>query len=181
LVDLFEKILELVAVEIRILIALFAFYLLAVKWDRCRHLRSIWEASMQLRRLHKIKHPAEKMLKLRTIDPFVFEEMLLTAFKKRGYKIKRNKRYTGDGGIDGMVFIKGHWHAIQAKRYTNHINLKDVKKLSQICRRDQLKGLFIHTGKTGAKSREAAQQCPLIQIISGDKVLKLLSWPRKKK
>lgn len=151
-----------------------ALLFVAIKWDQCRHARTILEASAQLRRLKKIDQASFRMAHLRKVDPFVFEEMLLTAFKKRGYKIRRNKRYTGDGGIDGHVRIKGQWHAIQAKRYKNHIKLQDVKELSEVCRQRRLKGLSIHTGKTGAASRVAAQNCQRIQMISGSKLLKLL-------
>ncbi|MEX6059375.1 restriction endonuclease [Enterobacter hormaechei] len=38
---------------------------------------------------------------LRKIDPFVFEELLLEGFEAHGFRTIRNKRYTGDGGIDG--------------------------------------------------------------------------------
>ena len=149
-------------------------YLLAAQWDKSRHIRFVWQASINLRRLHKLGEPWEQFAFLREVNPFVFEEMLLTAFKRKGHKIRRNKRYTGDGGIDGMVRLKGQWYAIQAKRYKNHINAKDVAELSRICRRRDVKGLFIHTGKTGSKSRQLAQSCPLVQIVSGKKLLKIL-------
>ncbi|WP_192840691.1 restriction endonuclease, partial [Enterobacter hormaechei] len=42
---------------------------------------------------------------LRKIDPFVFEELLLEGFEAHGFRTIRNKRYTGDGGIDGQVII----------------------------------------------------------------------------
>lgn len=151
-------------------------YLLAVKWDKARHFRFVLYASSHLKMLSKIQEPWEKYEFLRGVNPFVFEEMLLTAFKRKGWKIKRNKRYTGDGGIDGMVKFKGHWCAIQAKRYKNHINPQDVAELSRICHQRSVKGLFIHTGKTGAKSLELANRCPRVQIVSGKKMLKLLEF-----
>ncbi len=160
--------------EFWIAAVLVIFVLLATKWDQCKHLICIVDAGMQLKRLHKIKTPSEKLARLRGVNPFTFEEMLLTAFKKRGYKIRRNKRYTGDGGIDGHVLIKGQWYALQAKRYSHYINPKDVKKLSYVCRDRGIKGLFIHTGKTGKASIEASSRCPRIQIISGNRLLKLL-------
>lgn len=148
-------------------------YFLVLKWDKCRHYRFIWQASNELKRLSKIKEPWKKYDFLREVNPFVFEEMILTAFKRRGWKIKRNKRYTGDGGIDGMVRFKGQWCAIQAKRYKGYINAKDVLELSRICNHRDVKGLFIHTGKTGGKSRHLAERCPRVQIVSGKKMLAL--------
>ncbi|HHX8430837.1 TPA: hypothetical protein ACVO1V_002940 [Legionella pneumophila] len=42
--------------------------------------------------------PSRFFAYIRTIDPFVFEELILIAFKSRGLKVIHNKRYTGDGG-----------------------------------------------------------------------------------
>ncbi|HCF30762.1 MAG TPA: hypothetical protein DEV81_27020, partial [Cyanobacteria bacterium UBA11049] len=38
---------------------------------------------------------------LRRLDPYVFEELLLTCCQDQGWEIERNFRYTNDGGIDG--------------------------------------------------------------------------------
>ncbi|EPO2651139.1 restriction endonuclease, partial [Klebsiella pneumoniae] len=58
-----------------------------------------------------------KIAYLRKIDPFTFEELLLEGFESHGFRTIRNKRYTGDGGIDGQVIIGKHRYLIQAKRY----------------------------------------------------------------
>lgn len=50
---------------------------------------------------------------LRRIDPLVFEELVLSALARRGYAILRNERYSGDGGIDGRVWINGQCRLIQ--------------------------------------------------------------------
>jgi len=44
---------------------------------------------------------------LRKIDPYVFEELLLEALLSKGFKITRNKRYSGDGGIDWQSLLQG--------------------------------------------------------------------------
>lgn len=111
---------------------------------------------------------------LRKIDPFVFEEMLLTCFKERGLKIKRNKRYTGDGGIDGRIWIKRKMYFIQAKRYKSYINKKHVEDFINLCQKKKKKGLFIHTGKTGAKSKELFYQSNDIYVISGNLLISLI-------
>ena len=54
---------------------------------------------------------------LRKINPYVFEELLLLAFERRGMRVIRNSRYSGDGGLDGQVLIDGERWLIQAKRY----------------------------------------------------------------
>ncbi|MCK8275588.1 restriction endonuclease, partial [Erwinia amylovora] len=37
------------------------------------------------------------------------------------------------------------------------------------------RGLFIHTGRTGEKSREVSQATPQLRIISGQRLLALLA------
>lgn len=100
----------------------------------------------------------ETILFLRKIDPFVFEEILLSSFKKIGYKIKRNKRYTGDGGSDGKVWIKNKMYHIQAKRYKSYIKNKDMVDFIYLIRREKSKGMFIHTGVMGKKTKELAEK-----------------------
>lgn len=112
---------------------------------------------------------------LRKIDPFVFEELVLYAFKCNGFKIKRNKKYTGDGGIDGRVKINQQQYLIQVKRYTNYINPSHVEQFAHVCKNQKKLGFFVHTGKTGSSAKEISNNHPNIKIISGDKLVKLLT------
>ncbi len=107
------------------------------------------------------------------VNPFVFEEMILTALKKSGHRIKRNKRYTGDGGIDGQCWIHGKHYLIQAKRYSHYIDPQQVKAFAAICEQRQAQGLFVHTGKTGQLSRFVTTK--RIEMISGHKLVSLLN------
>ena len=95
--------------------------------------------------------PSRLFAYIRTIDPFVFEELLLIAFKSRGLKVVHNKRYTGDGGIDGIVILPSQQRiAIQAKRYQNHINVAHLKDFAQTIESHRCQGgFFIHCGKSG--------------------------------
>ena len=104
----------------------------------------------------------------------MFEELLLLAFKKRGFKVIRNQRYTGDGGIDGIVVLPNQQKiAIQAKRYQAHINPKHVQDFQQDLRRKGCDGgYFIHCGKTGQRSYRNLS--PNIKLISGLKLHALL-------
>lgn len=99
--------------------------------------------------------------------------MILLAFKKKGYKIYRNKRYTGDDGIDGKIKKDGESFLIQAKRYSDYINLQHVKDFSSICELQNKKGFFIHTGKTGSEVYKVLEQNKNINIISGKKLYTL--------
>jgi len=152
------------------LVLLIGFLWLATYYGRKTQWRHRFDARQKLKKLAKIEEPRDKFLFLRDVHHFTFEEMILSALKKRGYKIIRNKAYTGDGGIDGKVTIKGRMYFIQAKRYKNHITAAHVEEFAEICRCEEVGGLFVHTGKTGAKAHELAKRHD-IRMISGDRLL----------
>ncbi len=77
----------------------------------------------------------------------MFEELLLEGFEAHGFRTIRNKRYTGDGGIDGGVIIGKYRYLIQAKRYRGHIALQHVQEFEKLLKRHNCRGLFCHTGK----------------------------------
>lgn len=107
---------------------------------------------------------------LRKINPYVFEELILYAFKKHGYKIYRNRRYSNDGGIDGKVKKDGKKYLIQAKRYSAAINPCHVRNFIDVCRKMKMKGYFVHTGRTGDMSKELQKNNPEIKFISGSEL-----------
>lgn len=154
------------------LVILSSFIVFSAWWGKQKHWLCRWEAARHLSRL-KNKPPEHQMTLLRQVNPFVFEEIILTAIKRRGYKIIRNRRYTGDGGIDGRCFLNDREYLIQAKRYSAHINPAHVKEFARICHHKKKRGLFIHTGKTSAKSKSIAS-AEGIEIISGERLLNML-------
>lgn len=112
---------------------------------------------------------------LRKINPNVFEELALTMFENSGFFILRNTRYTNDGGIDGMVRIPGFGFVpIQSKRYNEYIKMEHVKEFNEllVTRRKKI-GFFIHTGKTGKKTK-LLQKDGRVIIISGSDYIKCL-------
>ena len=159
--------------EYHIFMVLAVLVWLATKWDKKRHLLTRLEATQRLKQLKRIKAPEKQMLFLRGVNPFVFEEMILTALKRRGHKIIRNKKYTGDGGIDGQVTMNGVEYLIQAKRYKGHINPAHVREFALICYRRDKRALFVHTGRTGKKAAQIAHNAKM-KMVSGDRVLNLL-------
>ena len=140
----------------------------------CRHKHNISRAERALETVNLIDSPGQRFAYLRKIDPFVFEELLLCAFKRQGHIIVRNQRYTGDGGVDGQVIIDKQRFLVQAKRYQGYIHAAHVTEFGHVCRQHTLPGLFIHTGKTGKKAQLAKNHGD-IQIISGQRLLTLLS------
>lgn len=112
--------------------------------------------------------------RLRAMDPLAFEELLLECFERRGLKIWRNRRYTGDGGIDGRIVIGGETVLIQAKRYASAIRPEHVAAFVALCRSRRCRGLFIHTGRTGPQSRRFLADDASVSIVSGAYLVALL-------
>lgn len=142
-----------------------------------RHAWRIRKAGWVLKRLKEIANesgPAAQFgfLRSRAVDPYTFEETILSALKVRKIKIKRNHRYTGDGGIDGKAWWNGKLILIQAKLYSGHIVAKQVKEFSLLCERRRAHGLFVHSGRTGPASKIHAS--PTLDIVSGERLLQLL-------
>jgi restriction system protein len=113
--------------------------------------------------------------RLRAMDPLAFEELLLEAFEQRGYRVIRNRRYSGDGGIDGEVVVGGQRWLIQAKRYRQAIRPEHVREFVALCIQRGQCGLFIHTGRTGRMSRAAIDGASRVEIVSGRRLLALLT------
>ena len=110
---------------------------------------------------------------LRRINPYVFEELVLDGFSKNGFSVRRNKRYSGDGGLDGRVIYEGKEYLIQCKRYRSYINPQHVRDFAALCDKRNHDGYFVHTGITGKRSRNEVYGSR-VKIISGQKLLKLL-------
>jgi restriction system protein len=112
--------------------------------------------------------------RLRAMDPLAFEELLLECFERRGLKIIRNHRYTGDGGVDGRIVIEDQTLLIQAKRYASAIRPEHVADFIALCRARHCRGLFIHTGRTGPQSRQHVTADNMVSIVSGAELIALL-------
>lgn len=140
-----------------------------------RHRRYRRQAARVLQTLPGLAGDGCRLSYLRKINPFVFEELLLLAFARQGYRVKRNPRYSGDGGLDGQVWIDEQRFLIQAKRYSRAINPAHIADFSRLLRQQAVSGFFIHTGRTGMKSRTEAKGHTHLHIISGQKLLSLLA------
>lgn len=139
-----------------------------------RHRRYQRQACSVLDRLPLLVGDGQRLNYLRKVNPYVFEELLLTAFERRGYRIKRNWRYSGDGGLDGQVWIEGQRYLIQAKRYARAITPDHVAEFGALVRSEGCRGLFVHTGRTGPKSRAILVRIPEVELFSGQRLLDLL-------
>ena len=150
--------------------------------------RRVREASRLLRQLSDDSlSDAYRFGIIRNADPFVVEEAILTAYKRAGHRIRRNRRYTGDGDIDGFVRLNRKWHAIQAKRYRSAIRPNHVHDFAAVCSRRRVPGIFFHFGRTGPKSAEAFRVHSNIRRVSGQEALDLFvsagskGWPASRR
>lgn len=144
-----------------------------------RHRHYQQKAARALMRLPQLRDEAARIAWLRKMSPYVFEEMLLTALSRQGLRIRRNARYSGDGGADGQVWINGRRWLIQAKRYSATINAAHVSEFGLLTEREGCSGLFVHTGRTGDVSRKAFRGYNGIILISGQHLLWLLAGDRR--
>lgn len=132
-------------------------------------------ATKIINKINDFEHSGQKINYLRKIDPFVFEELLLNAYKEKGYKIVRNKRYTGDGGLDGTMYdSKGRKIIIQAKRYSNYIKPSHVRDFALlVINNNAYSGYFIHTGRASVNTRNEFINTN-VKIIGGSELITLL-------
>lgn len=165
-------------------VVIILYFLFNKKCPSKRHRYRINQATKIINKLNSFEGSykvPQCLLYLRKINPYTFEEILLTTFHARGYKIKRNISYSGDGGIDGRVYDKeGNYFLIQAKRYAGHINKRHLAEFDQIISRKKAKGgFFIHTGKTSIDCLQQYRNTNL-NILSGSALITfILSQPKR--
>lgn len=149
------------------------------EFDRHKHNQT--KATKVLKKINTFKFDGQKINYLKKIDPFVFEELLLDAFENKGYRVERNKKYSGDGGVDGIIYnSEGEKIAIQAKRYGGYINGKHIERFSRdIKLKRASSGLFIYTGKTSSQVRDLFKGTS-ITLIGGSDLIKLLALETSK-
>jgi len=122
---------------------------------------------------------AELLERLKNIDPFYFEKIILILLKRMGYGEFVETKKTGDGGIDGIInqdqlgISKIY---IQAKRYAeNKVREKDIRNFIGAMSGDTMNGVFVTTSTFDdaavVKAREAHHK---IILIDGFKLTELM-------
>lgn len=161
-----------VAVQPRKVVALKTSPVARVRLPSNKHQRYIRLAERVLEQLRSGEVQLPKALGiLRKMNPYAFEELLLTCCQNQGWQIERNFRYTRDGGIDGRVTIAGRLYLIQAKRYRGYINPKHIHDFYKVIQREKAYGgFFIHSGKTGELAKELLREYG-ISLLSGQRLV----------
>jgi restriction system protein len=121
----------------------------------------------------------ELLEKLKEIDPYYFEKVILILLKKMGYGDFIETSKSGDGGIDGIINedkLGLEKIYTQAKRYNeNKVREKDIRNFIGAMSGDTSKGVFITTSTFDEsaikKAREAHHS---IILIDGHKLVDLM-------
>ncbi len=151
-----------------------------LRWFQTRR-RKRWRVAQAKRIIGRLRgfddsnRAARQMAYLQKTDPFVFEELVLLLLKERGLLIRRNRRYTGDGGLDGRFRFAGKkWIFIQCKRYKGHIRRAHLYQFISLCVKHDTLGLFVHTGPVGKALHYASLDSP-VELVGGARLLALLN------
>jgi len=121
----------------------------------------------------------ELLERLKEIDPYYFEKVILILLKKMGYGDYVETSKSGDGGIDGIINedkLGLEKIYTQAKRYNeNKVREKDIRNFIGAMSGDTSKGVFITTStfddSAVKKAREAHHT---IILIDGAKLVDLM-------
>lgn len=121
----------------------------------------------------------ELLQKLKTIDPFYFENVILQLLKKMGYGDFIETAKTGDGGIDGIINedkLGLDKIYIQAKRYgENKVREKDIRNFIGAMSGDTQKGVFVTTSNFDDKAKKKASDAHhTLILINGQKLVDLM-------
>lgn len=121
----------------------------------------------------------ELLQKLKKIDPYFFEKVVLLLLKKMGYGDFIETAKSGDGGIDGIINedkLGLEKIYIQAKRFNEgKVREKDIRNFIGAMSGDTNKGVFVTTSEFDEKALYKAQSAHhKIICIDGAKLVTLM-------
>lgn len=121
----------------------------------------------------------ELLQKLKSIDPYFFEKVVLRLLKKMGYGEFIETSKSNDGGIDGIINedkLGLDKIYIQAKRFNEgKVREKDIRNFIGAMSGDTNKGVFVTTSEFDEKAIEKARSAHhKIICIDGQKLVTLM-------
>lgn len=121
----------------------------------------------------------ELLQKLKNIDPYFFEKVVLRLLHKMGYGDFVETSKSGDGGVDGIINedkLGIEKIYIQAKRFAEgKVREKDIRNFIGAMSGDTNKGVFVTTSEFDAKALEKARNANhKIICIDGRKLVSLM-------
>lgn len=125
------------------------------------------------------KVKAELLEKLKNIDPYFFQEIILRLLKSMGYGEFLETPKSRDGGIDGIInqdFLGLEKIYIQAKRYNeNKIRELDIRNFIGAMSGDTSKGVFVTTSSFDESAiKKALKAHHKISLIDGTRLVELM-------
>lgn len=121
----------------------------------------------------------ELLVKLRTIDPYRFEEVVANLLEAMGYGELTVTKKSSDGGIDAVVNedkLGLDKILVQAKRYadSNVVNELDLRNFAgALATNNVRKGIFVTTSSFSQKA-ESAVSSMQIKLINGEQLARLM-------
>lgn len=121
----------------------------------------------------------ELLSKLKEIDPYTFERIILILLNHMGYGDFIETSKSGDGGIDGIINedqLGLEKIYIQAKRYTEaKVRETDIRNFIGAMSGDTRKGIFVTTSTFDEKSKTKAKDAHhTIILIDGSRLVDLM-------
>lgn len=122
---------------------------------------------------------SELLERLKSIDPYYFEKVVLILLKKMGYGDFIETSKSSDGGIDGIINedkLGLDRIYIQAKRFSeNKVREKDIRNFIGAMSGDTNKGVFVTTSQFDLGAIQKAKQAHhKIVLIDGLKLVDLM-------
>ncbi len=126
---------------------------------------------------NKVK--SELLEKLKNVDPYYFEKIILILLQKMGYGDFIETPKSGDGGIDGIINqdqLGVEKIYIQAKRYNeNKVREKEIRNFIGAMSGDTNKGVFVTTSTFDDSAIEKVRSAHhSIILIDGEKLTNLM-------
>jgi len=122
---------------------------------------------------------SELLEKLKTVDPYSFEKIILILLKKMGYGDFVETSKSRDGGIDGIINedqLGLEKIYIQAKRYAeNKVRETDIRNFIGAMSGDTQKGIFVTTSNFDENAQKKAREAHhRIILVNGEKLVELM-------
>jgi restriction system protein len=121
----------------------------------------------------------ELLQKLKLVDPYSFEKVILILLNKMGYGEFVETSKSRDGGIDGIINedqLGLEKIYIQAKRYTdNKVREPDIRNFIGAMSGDTRKGIFVTTTEFDENAKKKAKEAHhTLILINGTRLVELM-------
>ena len=122
---------------------------------------------------------SELLEKLKAVDPYSFEKIILILLKKMGYGDFIETSKSRDGGIDGIINedqLGLEKIYIQAKRYSeNKVRETDIRNFIGAMSGDTRKGIFVTTSNFDENAKKKAREAHhTIILVDGIRLVELM-------